>query len=309
MHRAVALFVFLVACGSDPLDDTHDDGNGGTSGTNGTGGSGETGGTAGTATCPDEPATGDVCSDGPGFAETTDPVAIGSVAATIVDENGEPIANLAAFVCGTKVCSLPVRTDSNGNVTIALSDSIEKPAFKYGDGLEVGRFFPLLSADAGDISLGTIGTPRLPAVGSCFTPGGRTESGNVRLFLPPDAVVELLPLDYPEPDQRTFRAAELPLSLAPPGLDAGEELDAIFALAPVGAVICPPAAIDLPNTPGYAAGSEIDILVHGADVEEAWAPYGLWRVVATGRVDDAGERIETIDGGLPVISDVGVRAR
>jgi hypothetical protein len=117
------------------------------------------------------------------------------------------------------------------------------------------------------------------------------------------------PIDYPEDADRTFRAAELPLELAPPGLDAGEELDAIFALAPTDATVCPPASIELPNTPGYDAGSEVDILIHGTDVDEGWAPYGGWRVVATGRVDDAGERIETIEGGLPVIANVGVRLR
>jgi hypothetical protein len=31
--------------------------------------------------------------------------------------------------------------------------------------------------------------------------------------------------------------------------------------------------------------------------------------VAIGRVDAAGERIETIEGGIPYISTVGVRAR
>jgi hypothetical protein len=301
MHRALAPLFLLVACGSDPIDDgTTDDGSGGTGGS---------GGSAGTSSCRDGPATSDVCSDGPGYVETTDPIAIGSVSATIVDENGEPIADLAAFVCGTKICSLPVRTNAAGYVTIAFSDSIEKPAFKYGDGFEVGRFFPLLSEDAGDIALGTIGTPRLPLEGACLSPGTTAESGNVRLSLAPDAMIELLPLDYPEPHQRTFRAAELPLSLAPSALYAGEGFGAIFALAPVGAVICPAATIDLPNTPLYGAGTEVEILVHGADVEEEWAPYGLWRVVATGRVDETGERIETIDGGLPVISDVAVRAR
>ena len=33
---------------------------------------------------------------------------------------------------------------------------------------------------------------------------------------------------------------------------------------------------------------------------EQWAPYGGWRTVATGRVDETGERIETVEGGLPV---------
>ncbi|HVR18141.1 MAG TPA: hypothetical protein VMS65_00550, partial [Polyangiaceae bacterium] len=130
-----------------------------------------------------------------------------------------------------------------------------------------------------------------------------------RLTLANDAVVEVLPIDYPEPDDRAFRAAELPLELAPPGLDAGEGLEAIFALAPTGAVVCPAASIELPNTPGYAPGTTVDILVHGTDVEEQWVAYGGWRTVATGRVDATGERIETVEGGLPVISDVGVRAR
>lgn len=301
MHRAIALALLLVGCGSDPLDDDKTSGGGG-----GTSGSG---GTAGTPSCPDGPVTGDVCTDGPGYAETAAPIAISSVNATIVDENGAPIADLAAFVCGTKICSLPVRTDADGNVTVPFDDSIEKPAFKYGDGLEVGRFFPPLSESVTEIALGTIGTPRLPAEGACLSPGTTVESGGVRLTTLDEALIELLPLDYPEPDQRTFRAAELPLALAPPGLDGGEGLEAIFALAPVGAAICPGATLDLPNTPGYEPGTEVDILIHGTDVEELWVPYGGWRVVATGRVDDTGERIETIDGFLPIITDVGVRAR
>ena len=288
MRRALVSSVLLVACGSDPLDPPKEEPS---------------------ATCPDGPTNDDVCGEGPGYAEVAAEIDVGSVSATIVDADGEPVADLAVFVCGTKVCSLPARTDVEGSVTIGFSAPIEKPAFKYGDGLEVGRFFPLLPESTATIELGTIGTPRLPAPGACLSPGQIAESGNVRLTLASDAAVELLPLDYPEPEDRTFRAAELPLALAAPGLDAGEGLEAIFALAPVGAVVCPPAALELPNTPDYAAGTEVDILVHGADVEEEWAPYGAWVVVATGRVDAAAERIETVDGGIPYISAVGVRAR
>jgi hypothetical protein len=289
MRRALVSSVLLVACGSDPLNDPPKE--------------------EPSATCPDGPTNDDVCIGGPGYAEGAAEIDIGSVSATIVDADGEPIADLAVFVCGTKVCSLPAHTDADGSVTIGFSAPIEKPAFKYGDGLEVGRFFPLHPENAEAIELGTIGTPRLPAPGACLSPGEIAESGGVRLTLSPDAAVELLPLDYPEPEDRTFRAAELPLALAAPGLDAGEGLDAIFALAPVGAIVCPPATLELPNTLGLAAGTEVDILVHGADVEEEWAPYGAWMGVAIGRVDAAGERIETIEGGIPYISTVGVRAR
>ena len=283
MFRLVVLSVLLVACGSDPPKND-DDGDGG-------------------------PTRRETCPDGPGYGDGNVLVDSGSVRATIVDADGAPVVDLMVFVCGTRVCSMPEYTDADGAVTIASPEPMEKPAFKYGDGLEVGRFAALLSENAGETDLGTIGTPRLPASGARLTRGTTVESGAVRLTLAEDAVVEVLPIDYPEPDDRAFRAAELPLELAPPGLDAGEGLDAIFALAPTGAVVCPAASIELPNTPGYDPGTTVDILVHGTDVEEQWVPYGGWRTVATGRVDETGERIETIEGGLPVISNVGVRAR
>jgi hypothetical protein len=298
MLRAFALSLFLVACGSDPLaKEPTDAGNGGT------------GGSGGGARCPDGPTGSDVCEDGPGYGETATAIDVGSVRATIVDAEGAPIEGLLVFICGTLVCSMPETTDAEGSVTIGFSEPIVKPAFKYGDGLEVGRFATLLDEGTSQVELGTIGTPRLPAPGACLAPGTTVESGGVRLSLDADAAIEVLPIDYPATDDRTFRAAELPLGLAPPGLDAGEGLDAIFALAPTGAVVCPPAAIELPNTPGYAPGTVVEILVNGTDIEEEWAPYGGFAPVATGRVDDAGERIEMIEGGLPIISNVGVRAQ
>jgi hypothetical protein len=305
MLRALSFSLLVVACGSDPVAEP-DKGGGGTSGSGGGGGSG---GTGASPACTDGPTNLDVCGDGPGFAAGAPLVDAGSVRATIVDAEGIPLADLMVFVCGTRVCSMPAYTDADGAVTIASPEPMEKPAFKFGDGLEVGRFAALLSESSGEVELGTIGTPRLPSPGSCLSPGTTAESGGVRLTLADGARVEVLPIDYPSDAERTFRAAELPLELAPPGLDAGEELDAIFALAPTGAVVCPPATLELPNTPGYAPGEEVDILVHGTDVDEGFAPYGGWEPVAVGRVDASGERIETIEGGLPIIANVAVRAR
>ena len=305
MLRALGFSLLLVACGSDPLAKDETDAGTGGSGGGGTG----SGGTAGAARCPDGPTGSDVCADGPGYGEEAAAIEVGSVRATIVDADGVPVPDLLVFICGTLVCSMPETTDSDGNVTIGFSEPMVKPAFKYGDGLEVGRFAMLLDEGTNQVDLGTIGTPRLPAPGECLSAGTTVESGGVRLELPADAALELLPLDYPEPDDRTFRAAELPLSLAPPGLDGGEDFDAIFALAPTGAIVCPPATIELPNTPGYEPGTLVDIFVNGTDIEEQWAPYGGWTSIATGRVDETGDRIETIDGGLPIISNVGVKAQ
>lgn len=302
MVRVLVLSALVVACGSDPLeDDTSGGGSGGTGG--------GSGGTGGGARCSDAPVGRDVCPSGPGYDDGQAGISAGSVRATVVDTEGEPLAELMVFICGTDACSMPEFTDADGNVSIAFFEEMAKPAFKYGDGLEVGRFFPLLSESTTETDLGTIATPRLPEPGACLVAGAVHESGGVELTLASDAMVELPPIDYPTPDEGTFRAAELPLELAPAGLDAGEGLEAIFALAPTGAVVCPPATVTLPNTPGYEPGTEVDLLIHGVDVDEEWAPYGGWISVGTGRVDEAGERIETVEGGLPMISNVGVRAR
>jgi hypothetical protein len=300
MLRSFALSALLVACGSDPLEE--DTGGGG-----GTGGG--SGGTGGRARCTDAPLGRDVCASGPGYVDGAGGISAGSVRATVVDTEGEPLADLMVFICGTDACSMPQFTSADGSVSIAYFEPMVKPAFKYGDGLEVGRFFPLLAESATEVDLGTIATPRLPEPGACLEAGVVHESGGVELGLASDAMVELPPIDYPGPDEGTFRAAELPLDLAPPGLIAGEGFDAIFALAPTGAVVCPPATLSLPNTPGYQPGTDVEILIHGVDVDEEWAPYGGWIEVAIGRVDDAGERIETVRGGLPMISNVGVRAQ
>jgi hypothetical protein len=302
MVRLFALSALLVACGSDPLDD--DSGSGGSGGTGG-----GSGGSGGGLRCADAPVDRDVCASGPGYDDGSAGISAGSVRATVVDTDGEPLSDLMVFICGTDVCSMPEFTGPDGSVTIAYGVPMAKPAFKYGDGLEVGRFFPLLAESTTETDLGTIATPRLPEPGACLAAGAVHESGGVELTLESDAMVELPPIDYPSPDEGTFRAAELPIELAPAGLDAGVGLEAIFALAPTGAVVCPPATVTLPNTPGYAPDTEVDLLIHGVDVDEEWAPYGGWVTVATGRVDAAGERIDTVEGGLPMITNVGVRAR
>jgi hypothetical protein len=295
MLRVLAASVLVVACGSDPLKKPADGG---------------TAGTGGAAMCPEGPTGSEVCDPGPGYGETTTPISVTSVRATMVDENGAPLADVMVFICGTSACSMPAWSDSDGRVSIAYSLPMQKPAFKYGDGIAVGRFEALLAESTEEVDLGTVGTPRLPSPGVCLDAGATLESNGVRLSLAADARVDVKPIavDYPEAD-RTFRAAEPPITLAPPSLVSADALDAVFALAPTGAVVCPPATVELPNSPGYAPGTEVDLLVHGTDIEENWAAYAGWTRVATGRVDESGERIETIDGGLPIISNVGVRAR
>jgi hypothetical protein len=93
-------------------------------------------------------------------------------------------------------------------------------------------------------------------------------------------------------------------------LDRGTGLELVFTLAPLDMTFCPGAELQLPNTPGWAPGTEVELLLQGLDIDrQPWAPYGEWAVFATGEVEAEGERIVTTEGTLPILSNVGVRRK
>ena len=285
---SLGLFALAVACGSDPLRMPGEDGG--------------RGGGAGRVDCP----------AGPGFGEPAPEVEIQSVAATVVDQQSAPAEGLMVYLCGTLVCSPFARTASDGSAVVGFSEPIgpmEKPAFKYGDGRSYGRFAARLPASDGTLELGRVGTPGLPEEGQPLAAGSVVDSGGVRLTLASDAEFEISAIDYPSEDDRLFRAAELPIDLAPPELLEDSGLEAIFALGPAGTVVCPAAGLSVPNSLGAAPGTELDVLMHGVDTEEEFAPWGGWVEVGVARVSDDGERIELESGALPVLSAVGLRTR
>jgi hypothetical protein len=196
---------------------------------------------------------------------------------------------------------------------VRLSDPVRKPAFKYGDGLVHAELALLLPESEEDLDLGTLHLPALPAVGSPIEPGVPAESGGATLTLPAGGVLTLDAFaPYDSAENRAFRAAELPPELFPDGLDHGQELERVFALAPLGAELCPVATLSLPNAAGWDAGTEVEFLLQGFGVglvegDQPFAPYGDWEPFATGVVSDDGATLDMTDGGLPIISNVGVR--
>lgn len=138
---------------------------------------------------------------------------------------------------------------------------------------------------------------------------GIARSGDVSLLLAADlAPVDVDPFDYDTDALRGFRAAEFPGGQVPEAVDPSLGLEALFALSPVGASLCPPAQLILPNRTGLPAGAAVEVLLHGVEVEEEYAPYGGWAKVSDARVSSDGATIETLPGqGLPVLSLIGVR--
>lgn len=288
--RAWSLAWFVIACGSDPLAPE------GAAGSD-SGGEGGNGGAKSVA-----------CEDGPGYAENPEAARIESVAATVLDEAGEPYANLLVQVCGLNACTNGY-TDDEGVTSVSPAEPIRQAAFKYGDGLGFGKFALPLSASETVFDLGVLRTVRLPETGAPLAAGETSASGGVNLRVPANGSVEFDLLVYRDEDDQAFRAAELARADAPEGLFGESGVELVFALAPVDTEFCPAATLDFPNSDGWDPGTEVEFLLHGLDLTERFAPYAGWAVIGSGAVDDGGERLVMLEGGVRTLSAIGVRRR
>lgn len=287
-----ALAGLALACGSDP---TATPSSGGAASAGTAGATSSSGGSGG----------GNVCDPGPGYGEAQAGILIGSVTANVVDQNGEPVANLLVQVCGTDVC-INGETGATGSAAVAPNVEIKKPAFKYGTGLDFARLAFLLGEEEVQ-ELGTVTAIRLPsfAEGAPIAAGTESISNGVVLGLEPGTTVRHDVLVYTSAEERTFRAEPVPLPAAE--LEPSLELASLFALAPVETEFCPPARLALPNEHGWEAGRAIEFFALGVDIEEEWAPYAGWTKIGTGFVSEDGRRLE-LDGGLPILyAAIGVR--
>jgi hypothetical protein len=261
----------------------------------------------------DAPAT---CQAAPGYVDLDYPaLTLAEVTVNVRTVDDTPAADALVEVCGIDVCTRPEYTDANGDVSVSVEAPTKKPALKYGDAFTYGEVAVLFPGDEGGTDFGTVYTPRLPATGARLVPGKRAESGGVALTLAANGRVELDPFPpYDTEDGRGLRAAELPPELFPAGLAHGADLELVFTLAPMGAKLCPSAALELPNSAGWEPGTAVEFLLQGLDAgtdagAQLFAPYGEWQPFGSGVVDESGERLLLSDGGLPMISNVGVRRK
>jgi hypothetical protein len=120
--------------------------------------------------------------------------------------------------------------------------------------------------------------------------------------------VEPDPFDFGTPDLRKFRAAAVSTQNPPAAVDASLGFGILYALTPSATELCPPAALTVPNSANFPAGSAVEVYLHGIDIAEVWAPYGGWAKVSDGTVSADGKTISTSEGGgLPALSVIGVR--
>jgi len=240
---------------------------------------------------------------------------VGEVTAHVQTTDDEPAVDVLVEVCGINVCTRPKYTDATGDVSVLVESLTQKPAVKYGDAYRYGELALLFDGDEGGTDFGTLTVPPLPVDGAPLLPGMPAESGGVVVTLPDDGRLELDAFaPYDTEEGRAFRAAELPRKFWPPGLDQRAKLELVFTLAPLNGRLCPSASIELPNSAGWDAGTEVELLLQGLDPgvdpgSQLFAPYGDWEPFGTGVVDASGERLVLTDGDLPVVTNVGVRRR
>jgi hypothetical protein len=308
-----AMLLLGSACGGGSSGDNG--GSGGTGGTLITGGSAGmigSGGSSGQGAAGGSAGSGarNACPEGPGTPGAVRQQQVSSVQAQLLDLAGNPAIE-SPQVCGVDVCVFIEDTDSSGNLSIAPARFFDRPAFKNGIGLRYAKFAFLLPNQP-DHDLGAVRTVSLPAFadGAELVAGRDVSSGPVTLTLAADAKLEIDILTYTKAEERTFRAAGVPIDQAPRAVDPSLGFALLFALSPVDTVICPAARMSVSNTPGWAPATAVEFFVHGVSIEEHWAPYGGWAKLSEGAVSSDGASITTAQGGgIPVLGVIGIRQK
>jgi hypothetical protein len=269
------------------------------------------GGTGGEGGSSGEGGNGPEC-EGPGYKSEVTPQVFNSAEATIIDVQGAPIPDLQIQVCSLDLC-LVGNTDASGHVVVAgAGQMMRKPAFKYGDGLDYVRLAALVPPEASVVYETPFTAARYPDLsdGQAITAGQPVTSNGITVTIPAGASIEIDTLVFDTPEKQKLRAVEVPLDAAGPALDPAIPLEQVFAIAPLDTLVCPAAAVSVPNTLGWPAGSDVEFFVHGLEVREEWAPYGGWAKASDGKVSQDGTRIETApDGGLPLLGVFGVHRK
>ena len=154
-------------------------------------------------------------------------------------------------------------------------------------------------------------TVRLPALetGVPLSAGSAASSGGLSLLPPAGGTIRIDQLTYESVEEQSLRAVRVPNELVPQFADAELGLELVYGATPVDTHFCPPAALRVDNTEGWAPGSEVEVLLHGVAIEEEFAPYGGWAKVSDARVSTDGAHIETTSPGIPVLGVLGLRRK
>jgi len=224
---------------------------------------------------------GNTCK-GAGFGGGESPQPVTSATATIIkDTAGVPVAGLSANM------------------------NFKSPALRFGDGLVYPQL--LAKIDEPATTFAFLVTAKFPDSGPALVPGSVVKSGDLTLALPAGGAIQVDTLSYDTPDKQALRAVTLPVS-EQVALIRGMGFEILLAVAPAATTFCPPAAVTVPNSPEWPAGTSAEFFVMGGDVSQEWAPWAAWTHITDGVVSADGKTITTYAaGGLPVLATLAIR--
>ena len=125
--------------------------------------------------------------------------------------------------------------------------------------------------------------------------------------LPQASRLQIDGISFRRPAEKGLRAVRVPIEGAPDVVAQGPDLELVYAATPVDTRFCPPAALSVENSEGWAPGTNVEVWIHDVDITEEYAPYGGWGLVSSASVSSDGERIEPKDPGLPVLGVLGFK--
>ena len=230
-----------------------------------------------------------------------------SVRARLVDPERSPLPDMPALICGKDVCSLAT-TDGSGWIDKTYSPPIEGDslALKTGDGINFAEFVLPITESATELGDQVVFQFPDASNGAALAAGTTVESNGVSLVAVDGASVEIDPIVYSDPTNRNFRAVVIAPADFPGAVDGDLGLGLVVSAAPVEARICPPAQLTVPNLAGWEPNANVEVVLHGVSISEAFAPYGGWAELTNAVVDADGETVTTT-GGVPVLGTLGFR--
>jgi hypothetical protein len=245
----------------------------------------------------------------PGYQSDAASVEIDEVDATLLDPSGAPVPNLLVQVCGLDVC-VNGTTNATGKTSVTPQMTLLSPAFKYGDGFGFAKLAAALDSDAQQ-DLGQLVALPLPsyADGAAFPNSGEVTNGDVTLILAAGSQVSHDLLTYTDPAELVFRSVPIPLADSTHAADPSLGFELAYGVAPVSTTFCPAAGLRVRNSLAWTAGTAVEVLVQGLEVDEKWAPYAGWVKVADASVSSDGSSVETTSGGIPILSSIALRRK
>jgi hypothetical protein len=291
----------VLGCSSEPRDSTASGGARATGGSNSSGGSAATGGGSSTG--------GAKCEAGPGYQSDAAPQRVNAVSAELVDLDEQPLSLEFVQVCGTDIC-IQGQSSESGKVLVSPGENITLPAFKFGEGKTSPRFARLLPNQP-NVDFGVVHSVRLPpfSEGVALLAGKAAGSGGLTLTPAAGSAIKIDKLTFGEAEEQTLRAVQIPIAQAGDLIDEQLGLELLYAASPTSTQFCPPARLAVENSEGWEPGTAVEVLLHGVEIDEEWAPYGGWAKVSDAVVSDDGTQIETTEPGLPLLGVLGFRRK